>query len=39
MLEVMKSEMKLNDISFTEHRLTIEDAEKLFENDGWIAIK
>ncbi|NRO67479.1 hypothetical protein IMAU30049_00067 [Lactobacillus helveticus] len=36
MLEALKDEMKL---SFGTHKLAIEDAKDLLENNGWVATK
>lgn len=39
MLNVLKNKVDLNNIHFSTHKLAIEDAKKLFEQDGWIATK
>lgn len=34
----MLDDKELNEVKFAAHKLAIEDAKKLFENDGWVAI-
>lgn len=32
---MLESNVDLNGIHFADHKLTIEDGKKLFENNGW----
>ena len=39
MLDVLNNKVELSNVHFTEHKLTIEDAKAMLENEGWIATK
>lgn len=39
MLDVLNNKVELSNVHFAEHKLTIEDAKAMLENEGWIATK
>ena len=39
MLDVLNNKVELSNVHFAEHKLAIEDAKDLLENNGWVATK